>query len=67
MIVVARKEIDISATEWDRIVRSATPPTSDDCTITSDGRRIDTPDKLYAWLEELAELRQLDDRHDASL
>lgn len=63
---MAREEIDISAEEWERIVRSAAPPTADDCTITLDGRRIDTPEKLHAWLEELAELRALDDRHDIS-
>ncbi len=64
---MARKEIDISAEEWDRIVRSAAPPTADDCTITLDGRKIDTVDKLHAWLEELAELRELDDEHDISV
>lgn len=67
MTNMASKEIDISAEEWDRIVQSAAPPTADDCTITSDGRRIDTPEKLHAWLEELAELRELDDQSDISL
>ena len=67
MSSMASKEIDISAEEWDRIVRSAAPPTADDCTITSDGRRLDSPEKLRAWIDELAELRDLDDQSDISL
>ncbi len=28
-------------------------PTPDEVCVTADGRRLDTPDKLIAWLEEL--------------
>jgi hypothetical protein len=66
MINMAHKEIDISDEEFEGIVQSAAPPTVDDCTITTDGRRIDTPEKLRAWLDELAALRALDDRSDIS-
>jgi hypothetical protein len=29
------------------------PPTDDDVPITRDGRRLDTPDKVIAFLEEI--------------
>jgi hypothetical protein len=64
---MARKEINISDEEFERIVRSAAPPTADDCTITRDGRRLDTPEKLHAWLDELAQQRELDEQSDISL
>jgi hypothetical protein len=28
-------------------------PTPDEVCVTADGRRLDTPEKLIAWLEEL--------------
>lgn len=31
----------------------APPPTSDDVTILLDGRRLDTKEKVLAWIEEL--------------
>jgi len=31
----------------------ALPPTSDDVSITSDGRRLDTAEKVIAWVHEL--------------
>lgn len=34
-------------------------PTPDDCTITGDGRRLDTKDKLLAYLDEVNEQRAL--------
>lgn len=64
---MARKEINISDEDFERIVRSAAPPTADDCTVTRDGRRIDTPHKLHAWLDELAQQRELDEQSDISL
>lgn len=33
------------------------PRTSDDVTITKDGRRLDTKEKVLAWLAELERLR----------
>ena len=34
-------------------LRHAGPPSADDVTITSDGRRIDSRDKALAWVEEM--------------
>ncbi|MGO9659496.1 MAG: hypothetical protein ACLP7F_14225 [Acidimicrobiales bacterium] len=34
-------------------LRHARPPSADDVTITSDGRRIDSRDKALAWVEEM--------------
>ena len=62
-----KPEIRISADEWDRIVQSAAPPTPDDCSITADGRRLDTPEKLIAFLDEIAQERHVDDGHDIAL
>ena len=62
-----KPEIRISADEWDRIMQSAAPPTPDDCSITADGRRLDTPEKLIAFLDEIAEERHVDDGHDIAL
>ncbi len=33
------------------------PPTADDVPITRDGRRLDTPDKVLAFLDEINEQR----------
>jgi hypothetical protein len=67
MTNMAGKEIQLSDEDFERMVRSAAAPTSDDCTVTLDGRRIDTPEKLHAWLEELARLRELDEQSDIAL
>ena len=62
MIDMARKpEINISAEEWDRIVQSAVPPTSDDCTVLHDGTRLDTKEKILAYFEDLANEREFDE------
>ena len=34
-------------------LRHAGPPSADDVTITSDGRRIDSREKALAWVEEM--------------
>lgn len=34
-------------------LRHAGPPTADDVTITSDGRRIDSRERVLAWVEEM--------------
>jgi hypothetical protein len=39
------------------MVRELSPPTPDDCTITGDGRRLDTKEKLLAYLDEVNEER----------
>jgi hypothetical protein len=41
----------------ERVDKYARPRTADDVSITSDGRRLDTKEKLLAFLEELARER----------
>jgi hypothetical protein len=67
MTNMASKEIHLSDADFERIVRSAAAPTPDDCTATLDGRRIDTREKLHAWIEELARRRELDEQSDITL
>ncbi|MGH3849555.1 MAG: hypothetical protein ACRDRT_07625 [Pseudonocardiaceae bacterium] len=38
--------------EINKLFEGAAPATSDDVTITRDGRHLDTPEKFIAWLEE---------------
>jgi hypothetical protein len=38
------------------------PPTDDDVPITRDGRRLDTPDKVIAFLEEINARRDAETR-----
>ena len=38
-------------------LRHAVPPTSDDVTVLVDGRRLDTKEKVLAWLAEVEEDR----------
>lgn len=35
------------------LMRNAPPRTSDDVSITMDGRRLDSPEKVRAWLAEI--------------
>lgn len=35
------------------LMRTAPPPTADDVTILADGRRLDTPEKVRAWVHEM--------------
>jgi hypothetical protein len=35
------------------MVEDAPPPTDDDVPITRDGRRLDSPEKVRAWLDDL--------------
>jgi hypothetical protein len=38
----------------DRVsIREAAPPTADDVIVLFDGRRLDTQEKVLAWLEEI--------------
>ena len=39
--------------EWDAKIAECGPATSDDCTILADGRRLDSREKVLAWIEEL--------------
>lgn len=36
-----------------RELAGSQPPTEDDVSITRDGRRLDTPDKVRAFIEEI--------------
>jgi hypothetical protein len=40
--------------EWVERMRRARPPTPDDVPITRDGRRLDSPEAVRAWLADLA-------------
>lgn len=40
--------------EFNELLRDAPPPTDDDVSITSDGRRLDTKEKVLAFCAELA-------------
>jgi len=44
----------LSGEEWVEKMKSALPPTNDDVTILSDGRRIDSKEKALAWIAEIA-------------
>lgn len=58
---MADRVLPLSSDEFIARVRAAGPATPDDVTITLDGRRLDTKEKLLDWLREiepeLAELR----------
>jgi hypothetical protein len=44
--------------EWVERMRHARPPTPDDVPITRDGRRLDSPEAVRAWLADLAARRE---------
>ncbi len=35
------------------MMRNAPPPTADDVTILADGRRLDSAEKVRAWVDEI--------------
>jgi hypothetical protein len=43
----------MTAEEWFERMRDAAPPTEDDVTVLLDGRRLDTREKVLAWLAEV--------------
>jgi hypothetical protein len=43
----------MTAEEWFERMRDAAPPTEDDVTVLLDGRRLDSRDKVLAWLAEV--------------
>jgi len=43
--------------EWVGRMRHARPPTPDDVPIKRDGRRLDSPEAVCAWLADLAARR----------
>lgn len=44
--------------EWNELARNALPPTPDDVSITSDGRRLDTAEKVIEFFAELEAERE---------
>lgn len=50
---VAEAKPVLSFDELAELVRHARPPTPDDVSITADGRRLDTKDKVLAFLAEI--------------
>jgi hypothetical protein len=40
--------------EFNELLRDAPPPTADDVSITTDGERLDTKEKVLAFCERLA-------------
>lgn len=55
------RELDVAA-----MVADMGPPTSDDVSIALDGRRLDTPGKLIAYLEEINAAREASNQQRAS-
>ena len=51
---MAGKLITMTIEEFESRLRSAGGRTSDDVSITSDGRRLDSKDAVLAWWEEIA-------------
>ncbi len=47
----------MTAEEWFERMRQAGPPTADDVPITRDGRRLESPEAVKAWLADLAARR----------
>lgn len=48
------KIIHMTDDEFERRVRAASPRTSDDVSITMDGRRLDSKEAVLAWWAEVA-------------
>ncbi len=44
----------MTADEFNELLRDAPPPTADDVSITADGERLDTKEKVLAFCERLA-------------
>jgi hypothetical protein len=54
---MAREELPLSGDEFVARVRTAAPSTSDDVSVTRDGRRLDSNEAVLAWLAEVEEDR----------
>jgi hypothetical protein len=48
-----RKVIRMSMAEFEARLRAAGPPTDDDVSITTDGRRLDSKEAVLAWWAEV--------------
>jgi hypothetical protein len=51
--VVGEGQLKISLQGVSDSLRDAPPPTTDDVTVLFDGRRLDTKEKVLAWLAEI--------------
>ena len=60
--LVAMSSEDIRHWSVEELFADAGPPTDDDVSITADGRRLDSPDKVIAFLEEINQKRRLASR-----
>lgn len=50
---MAGRALPLSSEEFVARLREAGPPTSDDISITRDGRRLDSKEAVLAWLAEV--------------
>lgn len=50
--------IHLSIAELEAAMRAGGPPTPDDVSITSDGRRLDSKQAVLDWLADLGKVRQ---------
>lgn len=50
--------IHVSIAELEAAMRAGGPPTPDDVSITSDGRRLDSKQAVLDWLADLEKVRQ---------
>jgi hypothetical protein len=53
----------MTAEELIERMRHAGPPTTDDVPVTFDGRRLDSPEAVKAWLADLAARRAATGAH----
>lgn len=60
--VVARTGDAIPELDLAAMIADMRPPSDDDVPIALDGTRLDTPDKLIAYLEEINSRRQASDQ-----
>jgi hypothetical protein len=57
IVMSSRIPATITGAELRERFRDLPPPTTDDVSIALDGRRLDTPDKVRAFLLEVAAIR----------
>lgn len=50
---MSRRTLPLSSDEFVARVRAAAPSTTDDVSITLDGRRLDSKEAVLAWLAEV--------------
>lgn len=50
----------LTAEEWFKRMRHAPPPSEDDVSVLWDGTRLDSQEKVMAWLAQIEEKRNAD-------